>query len=81
MACTDQCLKPTGPRQAHCAVCHTTFTGPTWFDLHRIGGHCVPVKGLVTIDGLTATPAAHANRERLRRNEHGFRKSTLPETP
>lgn len=65
MNCTDTCLKPKG-RQAHCATCHVTFTGPTWFDLHRIGGKCVPITGMVERDGLTATPEAHENLARLK---------------
>ena len=62
MTCTEKCRKPMN-RQAHCSVCHKTFTGSTWFDLHRIGGKCREVAGLVERDGLWTTAEAHATRE------------------
>jgi len=36
MTCTSTCIKPS-PSQAHCPVCHVTFSGPTLFDAHRRG--------------------------------------------
>lgn len=36
MACTTACTFPT-PSQAHCPVCHHTFSGVSLFDLHRNG--------------------------------------------
>lgn len=39
MACTSQCRKPRG-RQAHCGVCHLTFSGVRPFDDHRFRGQC-----------------------------------------
>lgn len=60
MSCTEQCRKPVGQRECHCGACHLTFTGITWFDLHRIGGNCHPVEGLVEKNGLMATKEAHA---------------------
>jgi hypothetical protein len=41
MTCNEQCRKPTGLRQAHCGVCHRTFTGISTFDQHRRAGVCV----------------------------------------
>jgi hypothetical protein len=66
--CTDECLKPKG-RQAHCATCHATFTGPTGFDDHRVGGRCISPTGWFEKEGLTASPEAHVNIDRLK--EHG----------
>ncbi len=63
MSCDENCRKPIN-RQAHCSVCHKTFTGATWFDMHRIGGKCVEVAGLEGRDGLWATPESHATRAR-----------------
>lgn len=38
MSCTSDCLVPTqgNRRQAHCPVCHRTFSGIRNFDLHRV---------------------------------------------
>lgn len=30
----------TGERAAHCSGCHTTFSGVTGFDRHRVHGSC-----------------------------------------
>lgn len=64
MTCTDNCRRPTGG-QSHCGAdgCHKTFSGVTWFDLHRIGGHCKDIEGLVEKDGMWATPERHAQYE------------------
>ena len=40
MVCTDSCVRPT-PSQAHCSVCHLTFTGIRAFDIHRHQGVCL----------------------------------------
>lgn len=40
MPCNSDCRKPHG-RQAHCGVCHKTFSGVYPFDAHRQQGQCV----------------------------------------
>lgn len=40
MTCTKDCHKPSG-RQAHCAVCHRTFSAVSTFDSHRKVGVCI----------------------------------------
>lgn len=62
MTCTDTCRRPNAS-QSHCSVCHKTFSAVTWFDIHRIGGKCNDIPGLVDKDGLWATPERHANNE------------------
>lgn len=51
MTCSEICRKPRG-RQAHCSVCHRTFSGPSIFDEHRVGGNCVFKDGLSSKDGV-----------------------------
>ncbi len=42
MACNARCVRPRhGTRQAHCSVCHITFSGVSNFDRHRSRGICV----------------------------------------
>ncbi len=69
MTCTPECRTPTRT-QAHCSACHRTFTAVTWFDIHRIGGRCNDIPGLVEKDGLWATQERHewnvVMRERLK---------------
>ena len=48
MACTDECVRPT-PAQAHCSLCHVTFSGPWTFDEHRRSGKCARPQ----INGMT----------------------------
>lgn len=78
MSCTDECHKPS-PFQAHCSVCHRSFTGVTWFDLHRVGGTCRELGDLVEVDGLWATAESHANRELLTARLAKYR--SLPQPP
>ncbi len=60
MTCTDSCRRPVeGTKQAHCSVCHKTFSAVTWFDIHRIGGRCKDVPGLINKNGLWATKERH----------------------
>lgn len=40
--------------------------------MHRIGGKCMVIDGLVQRDGLTATPEAHENLARLKKIASGF---------
>jgi hypothetical protein len=49
MSCTEQCRKPNG-KQAHCGVCHMTFSVVSHFDRHRRGGVCSTPESL----GLTS---------------------------
>lgn len=63
MGCNESCHKPNRT-QAHCTVCHRTFTGTHWFDVHRRGGRCVALEGFVEIDGIWASQASHAHRAR-----------------
>lgn len=53
MSCNADCHKPHF-RQAHCTVCHLTFTGVSNFDDHRVGGECRSPQsiGLTTKDGV-----------------------------
>jgi hypothetical protein len=44
-----------GMNTAHCARCHTTFTGITAFDAHRRGGICIPAESV----GLSRTNRAY----------------------
>lgn len=44
-----------GMNTAHCAGCHTTFTGITAFDAHRRGGECIPAECV----GLSLTKRAY----------------------
>lgn len=53
VTCTDSCRKPnSGGRQAHCSVCHRTFSGVSGFDDHRKGGRCVLPDDVTEKDGL-----------------------------
>ena len=45
----------SGLNTAHCASCHTTFTGITAFDAHRKAGACVPAESV----GLSLTKRAY----------------------
>lgn len=36
MACTLDCRAPS-ISQAHCSACHQTFSGVSYFDMHRTG--------------------------------------------
>jgi hypothetical protein len=36
VSCAPACVSPS-PSQAHCGVCHETFSGPYLFDEHRVG--------------------------------------------
>ena len=73
MTCTDECHKPR-PAQAHCSVCHKTFSAVTWFDIHRLGGKCNDIPGLVEFDGLWATKERHAKNQMLVERMAGLRK-------
>jgi hypothetical protein len=41
----EGCKMPT-PAQAHCSVCHRTFSGVTGFDRHRKNGQCLEPSAL-----------------------------------
>lgn len=47
----SSCKRPT-PSQAHCSVCHRTFSGVWWFDEHRRDGFCVMPEVLEEVDGV-----------------------------
>ncbi len=65
-SCKSTCRSPRiNTREAHCTVCHKTFSGPTWFDVHRVRGNCEEVPGLVELDGLWATKERHRNNVKL----------------
>lgn len=51
--------------EAHCTVCHNTFSGVTYFDAHRSDGYCHnPASlGLQLQDALWATPEGHEARK------------------
>lgn len=53
MACSKECVRPT-PMQAHCSVCHVTFSGCWTFDQHRKGGKCLKptINGMTQKDGI-----------------------------
>ncbi len=65
-SCKETCRIPkTKTAESHCTVCHRTFSGPTWFDVHRIGGTCQDIPGMVEKDGLWATKERHHHNEIL----------------
>lgn len=71
-SCRKTCRLPRlRSRESHCTVCHKTFSGPTWFDVHRIGGKCQDIAGMVEKDGLWATKERHQHNadssERMRK--------------
>lgn len=69
MMCTTSCLAPT-PHQAHCGVCHLTFSGVGGFDRHRKGGRCAEPSTLGMARnplGVWATPTTPEERARLAR--------------
>lgn len=42
MPCNERCVRPShGTRNAHCSVCHKTFSGVRNFDRHRSRGVCI----------------------------------------
>lgn len=51
MPCSPECRQPHG-RQAHCSVCHRTFTTLGTFDQHRTRGNCDLGTTLSEKDGL-----------------------------
>ncbi|WP_425457709.1 hypothetical protein [Catellatospora sichuanensis] len=57
------CRTPRG-QEAHCTVCHNSFSGVTYFDDHRQEGYCLsPVtRGLIRQDDLWASPEGHEQR-------------------
>lgn len=61
--CGGSCRAPS-PSQAHCAVCHRTFSGVSYFDDHRRDGCCIDPTGLGLTDdgGLWSTPEGHERR-------------------
>lgn len=83
MACSRRCTAPS-PAQAHCADCHQTFAGVSYFDMHRAkDGSCVDPKKIIIKNqdgehklikrgGVWRTAAGHANAaskaDRLRGN-------------
>ncbi len=64
--CREDCTI-IGPVQAHCTVCHQTFTGTPTFDRHRRDGGCLnPADlGLTKVRHLWATPEGHAKRAHM----------------
>lgn len=55
----EGCQLPT-PSQAHCSVCHRTFSGMWAFDKHRRDGRCLdPAElGLVERDRIWRRPGS-----------------------
>jgi formate dehydrogenase maturation protein FdhE len=49
----------TGLAYAHCAVCHTTYATVRLFDLHRDGGECYELEGVVEFQGVWNTTEGH----------------------
>lgn len=73
----------TAKSWAHCAVCHSMFTGVTYFDYHRIDGECWGT-GRVEIprhtelrleDGVWSTPAGHQERLVMKARASAMRKA------
>lgn len=65
--CRDNCVQPRG-RQAHCTVCHATFTTVANFDKHRRNGHCTDpaTLGMTANDrGVWRIPMPEDVRERM----------------
>lgn len=47
MITCSKCLAAwTGVNRCHCTVCHTTFSGLTYFDQHRKNDKCVSPESL-----------------------------------
>lgn len=61
MTCSPGC-RNVGRTQAHCTVCHRTFSGVYYFDSHRRGGECVELEHLVEEGGVWSTSEGHAHR-------------------
>ena len=65
--CRPDCVPPRG-RQAHCSICHRTFTTAANFDKHRRGGNCVDpaTLGMVTAGrGIWRIPMTDEDRKRM----------------
>lgn len=43
-----------GKKTAHCGSCHETFSGPSAFDQHRVGGTCVQADAATMLRYLLA---------------------------
>lgn len=55
--------KWAGTSRAHCAACHSTFSGPSLFDRHRVNSKCARPESLgFVLDGGTWRTPAPANR-------------------
>jgi hypothetical protein len=84
--CEPGCHRPT-TSQAHCTVCHGTFSGVHTFDRHRVNGECLdPTElGLTQVGGFWSTPEGHAKRaadgERLRQVRAARPSGGVPEAP
>lgn len=59
--CNGCTTRWNGANTAHCAACHTTFTGITAFDRHRVGSHAAGKRHCLTPDavGLVLTGRAY----------------------
>jgi hypothetical protein len=63
LRCHVDCRVPTG-NQAHCSVCHQSFSGVGFFDAHRRNGTCLDPRDLdlVQMDWLWSSREGHAAR-------------------
>lgn len=46
MPCLPDCTTGISPNQAHCTICHNTFSSVTGFDRHRKAGACLDPRTL-----------------------------------
>lgn len=67
MTCTTTCVRPS-PSQAHCSVCHVTWSGITGFDRHRIDDQCRTPAEIGYVDdgrGVFRAPMTDERRQQL----------------
>jgi hypothetical protein len=67
MPCQTTCVQPS-PSQAHCAVCHLTWSGVSGFDRHRRNGRCLAPPEIGYADdgrGVFRAPPTEAGRKRF----------------
>jgi len=66
VVCDQSCKRPTSS-QAHCSMCHRTYSRASVFDLHRRNGECLdPTSiGLVERDQVWRRPLSERGAARL----------------
>jgi hypothetical protein len=83
MTCRPDCHRPSRT-QAHCSVCHRTFSGVGPFDQHRRDGRCIDPATLGMAPnghGVWRNLIPDAKREQLRALRGGTSTKSRPNTP